>query len=392
LRPRRDTGTGRRRDGGVRQIRSNGAVRYPGVELPADSTAGSNNPRGFEPDDGRRLAPARDTGLAIQTRVSRQQESAARRQRTNVIASVVGIALLITAAIAWRYVSDRMAAGSPLTAETASASVPGSGTAFRPITMRTTATGSPQKASAAPTPIFASYGKLKLHLPVPLADLTEIGFHQASYSYALRLKTPMKDADLDDVIKNKSTGRDISKQPPGDDAPMLGTVIRMWRNRPGRPDTAADVGALPGKLVLAPVSGTVVKIKSYKLYGKYSDYELHIHPDGTSGLDLVMIHLTNMSVSVGDHVEGGVTPVAKIRKLSDKFHDQLANYVHGGGDHVHVNLNNANHKGYKGLIGAISVPRSGTSTSQSMGASSGWTGGQSESGGGQETDDSTSGD
>jgi murein DD-endopeptidase MepM/ murein hydrolase activator NlpD len=360
-------------------------VSYPGIEMPANSSgaAPSSNSDGMG-DDGRRLSPVRDTGLEIQTRTSRQQEGAARRQRRTLIATVVGVAVLITAAIAWRYVSDRMAATSPLTAETASASGP----AGKAISTRTSASGSPEVARAAATPVFASYGRLKMHLPVPLSALTEIGFHQASYSYALRMKTPMKDADTAKAVKYKTTGRDLSKQAVGDNVPMTGTVIRMWRNRPGQPDTAADVGAAPGTKVLAPVDGTIVKIKSYKLYGKYPDYEVHIHPDGTSGLDLVMIHLTSLTCKVGDHVDGGITPIAKIRKFSDKFHDQLANYTRGGGDHVHINLNNSNYPGYKGLIGAISVPRSGTATSQGTGNSSRATTGAET----DEADSSSSGD
>ncbi|HEY5540054.1 MAG TPA: hypothetical protein VIL41_01220 [Coriobacteriia bacterium] len=376
MRPRHSRRVPHRRDDGVRQIHSNGAVRYPGVELPAEPDAAAYSGADAV-GDARRLAPARDTGIALQSRVSRQQENAARRQRTGLIVSVLAVAVLISATIAWRYVSDRMAAATPLVAETASA------TAATPRTVASSAhqaaNGSPQAAAAA-TPIFASYGKLKLHLPIPLAKLTEIGFHQASYAYALRMKTPMKNANLAEAAKNKSTGRDMSKQPTGLGAVMTGYVIRMWRNRPGRPDTAADVGALAGTTVLAPVSGIVVKIKPYLLYGKYPDYELHIHPDGTSGLDLVMIHLTGLSCAVGDHVDAGVTPVAKVRKLSNKFHDQLADYTKSPGDHVHIQVNNANFRGYKGLIGAISVTATrGTGSSRST-TGSGSAGG-SESGG-----------
>jgi hypothetical protein len=127
----------------------------------------------------------------------------------------------------------------------------------------------------------------------------------------------------------------------------------MWRARPGRPDTAADVGALAGTTVLSPVNGTIVKIKSYKLYGLYPDYELHITPDNTKSLDVVMIHLTKLDCYVGMRVVAGVTPIAKVRKLSDKFHDQLADYTKDPGDHVHVQVNDSSYPGYKGLQGAV---------------------------------------
>ena len=127
----------------------------------------------------------------------------------------------------------------------------------------------------------------------------------------------------------------------------------MWRARPGKPDTAADVGAKPGTTVISPVTGTVVKIKSYKLYGKWPDYEMHIQPDCLDNIDIVMIHLTEPSVKVGARVTAGVTPVAHVRKLSDKFTDQLEQYVKDGGDHVHLQVNNADYPGYKGLDGAV---------------------------------------
>jgi len=387
VRPRHSARYGHRRDGGVRQIRSDGAVRYPGVDVPLDgaseAAAGMPDSAG---DDGRRLAPARDTGLEISSRVSRQQDGAARRQRTTVIVSIVAVAVLISAAIGWRYVSDRMAAASPMTVSNTPASV--ASKVAQALTGHGSAGSTAARASA--TPIFAYYGKVKLHLPVPLADLTEIGFHQASYGYALRMKTSMKDANLAQAAKNKSTGRDNSKQPSGPNAVMTGSVIRMWRNRPGRPDTAADVGALAGTTVLAPVTGTVIKIKSYLLYGKYPDYEVHIHPDDTSGVDLVMIHLTNLTTHVGDHVDAGLTPLAKVRKLSDKFHDQLADYTVGGGDHVHIQVNNVYFKGYKGLVGAITVPRSPSSSSTTGGNSTptGGSSGSDSSG----ADDSSNGD
>ena len=329
---------------------------YPGIdiapaELPDDAPAEDNTGR---------LAPALDTGIAVQTRAGRQQANAQRRQRIAAISAIGAVVLLIVAAIGWRYASDRMAATTPLV--TSGASAAASATATTSVTQ---ASGSAPAGSvgatvsstganpASATPIFASYKSVKLHLPVAVKKLTEIGFHQAANAYALHLKTPMKNANLALAAKNRSTGRDRSAQPSGPRAVLTGLVIRMWRDRPGPPDTAADVGALAGTTVVAPVTGTVVNIRPYLLYGKYRDYELHIHPDGTSGLDVVMIHLTSLCCTAGEHVDAGLTPLAKIRKFSDKFHDQLADYTKSPGDHVHIEVNNSNYPGYKGLRGAV---------------------------------------
>jgi len=208
-------------------------------------------------------------------------------------------------------------------------------------------------ATPGPTPYFASYKGLKLRLPVRVSTLTEVGFHQASYGYALSMKTPLKNADLGEAGDHKGTGRNKAVQVQGPDAWLVGRVLRMWRARPGRPDTAADVGGAVGADVFAPVTGTVVKIKLYKLYGKWDDYEIHICPDGYPNIDLVMIHVKDLSCAVGDRVEAGETRVAAIRKLSDKFYDQLASYTKNGGNHVHVQVNDAADPSYKGLQGAI---------------------------------------
>ena len=42
-----------------------------------------------------------------------------------------------------------------------------------------------------------------------------------------------------------------------------------------------------------------------------------------------------------------------MRKLSDKITDQLAQYAKDGGDHVHLQVNNADYAGYRGLDGAV---------------------------------------
>ena len=355
MKPHQRPHVGRRRDAGLRRIRSDVVPSYPGIDLsPAEQPTD-----GPVADDAPRLSPALDTGIAVQTRAGRQQANAQRRQRIVAFSAIATVVVLIVAAIGWRYASDRIAAVTPLVASNASATA--SATAATGVAQPNGSTtagalqaGAPAGANpASATPIFASYKTLKLHLPVAVKKLTEIGFHQASYPYALRLKTPMKNANLALAAKNRSTGRDRAAEPSGPNAVMTGLVIRMWRNRPGLPDTAADVGALAGTTILAPVTGTVVNIRPYLLYGKYPDYELHIHPDGTSGLDVVMIHVTSLCCTAGQHVDGGLTPLAKIRKFSDKFHDQLADYTKSPGDHVHIQVNDSNYRGYQGLRGAV---------------------------------------
>ncbi len=346
----------------VRTIRSD-EVRYPGATLPplpdelqeryrAACAAEGDGP-------GPLTAGVRDTGIAVEGRIARQQRAKRKAaQRTGLIAALA-IAGLLLVAIGWRTASDRRAATAPLGGG-ASAAVAATQGALGAMGIATAsgdggsgATPASSQPTAGPTPIFASYKKVKLHLPLRVKSLTEVGFHQASYSYALPMKTPLPDAKLSKAGNHKGTGRDASEQPTGTEAVLIGKVLRMWRPRPGRPDTAADVGGKPGAAVYAPVTGTVVKVKKYKLYGKWDDYEIHIQPSGHPELDVVMIHVQKVTCRPGDSVSGGETRIAALRKISDKFYVQLASYTKGGGNHVHVQVNDATDPTYKGLKGAI---------------------------------------
>jgi murein DD-endopeptidase MepM/ murein hydrolase activator NlpD len=356
MRPPRRERTGKRRDGGVRVIRTN-EVRYPGVELPPLPEDLQERYRAAMEAETV-IAPARDTGLEIENRVARQARTRKRSQIQMFAVGAVAVLGLLLLAIGWRTASDLRAPVSPLGGgAVAGVTAMGSGAAWSPFV------GSPAKpvnvsaaaapATAGPTPYFANYKGLRLRLPVRVKSLTEVGFHQASYGYALSMNTSLPNADLGDASEHRGTGRKSAAQPKGPNAVLIGRVLRMWRPRPGRPDTAADVGAKPGTDVLSPVSGMVIKVKLYKLYGKWDDYEVHIQPDGFPNLDIVMIHLTDVTCAPGDTVVAGETRIAAIRKTSNKFYDQLASYTKGGGDHVHLQVNDTTDPTYKGLVGAI---------------------------------------
>ncbi len=194
-----------------------------------------------------------------------------------------------------------------------------------------------------PTPLLARYGDLYLRLPVDPAAVTQVAFHQASGGKAVHLDALVPEASvqaaaaLRGVVPPEATAATDAEE-----AATIwnGTVIRLWRsNRRGAPDTAIDCGANAGTDVVAPLSGVVVAVRPYKLYGRYDDYEIHIRPDGYDDLDLVLIHVDDVSVEAGDRVEGGVTRLARVRKMSDKTELQLAAYTRNGGDHVHLQLN-----------------------------------------------------
>ena len=298
VRPRHRINTGTRRDGGVKVIRSNMSDTHVTVHG---------------------LGTVRDTGLALEGRLARNRRQQQRARRRAIGWSLAVAALVTMAAFGWWTSSERRAAADPFSAPPTTASVaPGHKTGSEP-TFRNVRNTPPI------TPIFAAYKSLQLRLPVAVSDLTEVGFHQAAYTYALHTTTTLAEADNSDTRAAHTTGRETSTQ--------------------------------PGSDVFSPVSGTVIKIKPYKLYGKHDDFEIHIQPKGWPAIDLVIIHVTDLSVAVGDEVVGGVTRIAAVRKLSDRVHHQLGDYTGDGGDHVHVQLNNSKDPRYKGLEGAITVPQ-----------------------------------
>ena len=208
------------------------------------------------------------------------------------------------------------------------------------------------------TALIARYGDIVLRLPVEASTLTEISFHQASYGWALPLTTPLEDASVSQARQARGTGHPV-EQPHGEDAILDCSILRLWRTGgQGNPDTAIDVGAPVGAPVIAPVDGTVVLVRPYLLYGKYDDVEIHIRPTGRPDLDVVLLHTSDPVVEAGDEVIGGITKLSYIRRLDDKMPLQLRTYVpeSDGGNHVHVQINDATHPDYKGLEGAIDAP------------------------------------
>jgi hypothetical protein len=201
------------------------------------------------------------------------------------------------------------------------------------------------KPVAIPTPVFATYRSLAIHLPVKPEQVTLIAFHQAGSN---RVTIHMR--SLVPVVTPLAAKAAAKKEEPtesadevaeAEDEPIAtvwgGKVTRLWRStRQGEADTAADCGSKPGTPVMAPVSGRVVAVHMYALYGQYPDYEIHIIPTGWDRMDCMVLHTTNPLVHAGDEVVGGVTKIAKVRELSKWFASQLDDYTHDGGNHVHI--------------------------------------------------------
>ena len=213
------------------------------------------------------------------------------------------------------------------------ASAVNSGRAIINSTLNATAE-TPAQPAQPPTPLVARYRRLDIHMPIQPSQLTMLAFHQASYTDALRMRilVPYQDPQNGTALHRPATA--------GQPGVLAGRAIRLWRSgRVGQPDTAADCGTKAGTTAVSPVTGEVIGVRRYRLYGRYPDYQVHIQPDGYPHVDCVVIHIEQPLVKKGDRVVGGVTPISRVRMLSNRFHIQLGEYTHEAGDHVHFQFN-----------------------------------------------------
>lgn len=253
-----------------------------------------------------------------------------------VVGTVVGICV---------HYPDRVSAlYHQITAQSSSSAADGSAAdASDPAEASDKAAGDTTQLNAdTPTRQVAAYDGVKIYSPIAQSDLTGVLFHQASYNTAVVMTTKLPDADLEKVSQEHPV-RVNHKQTDGDwvDADAL----HLYRVQDATlMDTSIDMGAKAGTMVYAPVTGTVVLVEKYDLYGYVPDVKIHIQPEGRPDLDVVLLHQYDPEVKAGDWVEGGVSPLSHVRDIAKDLTDvQLGFYTapEDPGNHSHVQVNNA---------------------------------------------------
>lgn len=169
--------------------------------------------------------------------------------------------------------------------------------------------------------------------PAPAA--TVLGFHEAAGPGPLPL-TPAY--VLEDHNAERPKPRPVGRVPEDD---TLELIVLPSRGRPAEATTAIDVAVPEGEPVVSPVSGTVLTVDRYILYGAHEDHIIRISPDGRPDLAVKLIHVVGPEVAVGDRVEAGRTTVAAGAKLLpvssqiDRFTEERG---FGTGPHVHLEV------------------------------------------------------
>jgi hypothetical protein len=175
-----------------------------------------------------------------------------------------------------------------------------------------------------PHPAFARLGDRNLLLPVSADDVTIIAYQPVTDAQALQFD-PIGEQTNSNALVRFVRGI-VSGQPavryyllPGEGSGSTGAIL---------------VGAVAGSPVTAPVSGTVIAVKQYSLFGKYDDVEVDIRPEDTSGTTLTLLLVDDPVVTMGETVTAGKTALGTVREVPEELGKQLSVYTHDKGAHL----------------------------------------------------------
>ncbi|MDP9242475.1 MAG: M23 family metallopeptidase [Actinomycetota bacterium] len=171
---------------------------------------------------------------------------------------------------------------------------------------------------------FARAKGVTLYLPAAEPEL--VAYHEASYSDAATLQPIGR--------LQRNANRTKFDPPPNEDGPRY--TVMSSRGRPTPATSAVDVVMAPGTHVRSPVSGVVVQVKPYRLYGRYEDERVEISVDGHPDVHVVMIHLAHVRIRRGDEVSATLSVIGVPRVFP--FLSQVDDYVSGGDPHVHIEI------------------------------------------------------
>lgn len=222
----------------------------------------------------------------------------ARPRLKPAVAGLVAL-ILLPAAYAATIGSRSSADAVPQDVAVRSLEAPAPATAAGPTDLGARAAASAPAAAVEAPPVFARFDDLPIHLPNE--DVVLVGFHEASLDDALQM-TPHGE-----IAMNENTTK-FSAPAAAPDGPRY--VVLSSRGRVHPATSAVDVVLRDDVPVRSVVSGTVTDVRPYALYGRYEDTRIEIQPTGRPDLRVVLIHVSEVAVRVGDAVTAGETVLA----------------------------------------------------------------------------------
>lgn len=198
------------------------------------------------------------------------------------------------------------------------------------------AVASPVAASALdlgtrpPDRVIARIALLELHLPV---DRNKVAF---------TLFRPVDAPDAVALEPDATWKHDIAPQ----------------EDRAGPSTAALDIAAPPKTIVYAPVDGTIMSVTPYVVAGRQAGYQVDISPEAQSDVVVRVRHIEGIPIDrragpvcegaagldepkVGEFVTAGVSCIGQVRdatSLTDVARPEIAKYVSGPGNHVHMEV------------------------------------------------------
>lgn len=161
---------------------------------------------------------------------------------------------------------------------------------------------------------------------LPARRPVRVLFHESLFASA----APIRPAGR--LQRNDNPGK--FRAPPPTDGPPYD--VMSSRGRAAGATTAADVVVRAGTPIRAPVSGTVVVVRTYRLYCRHHDVQVFIRPDASRRLRVAVFHLRDLAVARGDEVVASVTKLGYARELPGAAQEDR--YVPGPYPHVHVEV------------------------------------------------------
>jgi hypothetical protein len=196
-----------------------------------------------------------------------------------------------------------------------------------------TATGTAKKRTSELVLPFATVPELglTLYLYAPYKKIRGIGYHESSHTRAYSL-TPIGQCLRDDNAWDVDVPLDST-------ADLPAYYIMETRGEYAAGTTVADIAMDPETQVLAPVSGTVVKIESKVIYDEYQDMQIEVIPDGLPNVVVAFLHIDQIRVRVGEKMTQGKTVMGIPRDWRPYFASELDDYIKPPMPHVHVQVN-----------------------------------------------------
>jgi len=172
---------------------------------------------------------------------------------------------------------------------------------------------------------------ITMYLPAEYKHIRGIGYHESSHTRAFSL-TPVGTVILNDNAWDVDVSLDSA-------APLPAYYIMETRGEYATATTVADIAMDPGTPVLAPISGTIIKVESKVIYDEYQDAQIEMIPDGHPDVRVAFLHVDQIRIKPGDKVVQGKTALGIPKDWRGSIDAELDDYVKPAMPHVHIQVN-----------------------------------------------------